>query len=141
MRGRTNADRVEFLQPRSVTSMIGAIALLVISSVSAQYTFDPSAADEQGNGIKYFGSAKDDKGSLIPGVTVLLSSGQNSFVFVTDDTGRFRGLLPVDTAPKTVSAKCAKSGFEFVKAIKRLGLDAPKPYVQVDCVIRVSGSK
>jgi hypothetical protein len=141
MNGRTNTHRVEFLQPRSVTSMIGAIAVLVISSASAQYTFDPSAADEQGNGVKYFGSAKDDRGSLIPGVTVLLTSGQNSFVFVTDDTGRFRGFLPAETAPKTVSPKCSKSGFEFVKAIQRLGLDAPKPYVQVDCVLRVPGSK
>jgi hypothetical protein len=121
--------------------MFGAAALTVSSCASAQYTFDPAAADEQGKGVKYFGSAKDDKGSLIPGVTVLLTVGQNSFVFVTDDSGRYRGVLPLETLPKNISAKCSKNGFEFVRAIKRPGLDAPKPYVQVDCVLHLPSPK
>jgi len=120
--------------------IVGTVALAT-NPAWAQYAFDPSAADEQMHGIKYFGAAKDEKGSLIPGVTILLSASQTSFVFVTDDAGRFRGILPVDALPGNFSPKCSKAGFQFVKATKRPGLDGPKPYVQVDCVLRSTNSR
>lgn len=117
----------------------GAVAQAVMSCAYAQYLFDPSNPDEQTPGIRYFGSAKDEKGVLIPGVTVLIViEGRSSFVFVTDDAGRFRGTLPLtlaNSAPDTASVKCSKTGYQFVRAIKRPGMDAPKPYVQVDCVL------
>lgn len=121
-----------------------AVAQVVFSCAYAQYTYDPSNADEQGPGIRYFGSAKDERGVLIPGVSVfIVIGGTSSFVFVTDDQGRFRGILPpalAGSAPDTVSAKCSKAGYQFVRAIKRPGMGAPKPYLQVDCVLHSANS-
>ena len=44
--------------------------LAFVSSASARYGFDPSHADEKSGGIKYFGSAKDDRGTPLPGVAI-----------------------------------------------------------------------
>jgi hypothetical protein len=119
-----------------------AIAQVVLSCAYAQYTYDPSNPDEQAPGIRYFGSAKDERGVLIPGVSVfIVIGGKSSFVFVTDDQGRYRGTLPLalaGSAPDAVAAKCSKAGYQFVKAIKRPGMGAPKPYMQVDCVLHLA---
>jgi hypothetical protein len=126
-----------------ITDVVGCMltaALILIPSARAQYTYDPAAADEQIPGIRYFGSAKDDNGSLMPGVTILLDGGQSSFIFVTDEQGRFHGTLPLDAVASRISPKCWKSGFEFLRATKRPGPEAPKPTVQVDCVLRPAKS-
>ena len=107
-------------------------------------TYDPSAADEQQPGIRYFGAAKDQNGVLLAGVTIVIEiGGVNTFVFITDEQGRFRGRIPLEVKGSVSSAamKCSKSGYRFVKAIKRPGIDAPKPYVQVDCVMQTLASK
>ena len=122
-----------------------AVAQVVISCAYAQYSYDPSNPDEQTPGIRYFGSAKDERGVPITGVTVLIViEGRSSFVFVTDDAGRFRGTLPqtfADSAPDKVSAKCQKPGYRFVKVNKRPGVGAPKPYMQLDCVLHLTVSE
>jgi hypothetical protein len=118
----------------------GIVALIVISSAAAQYSYNPAAADEQQPGIRYFGSAKDDKGSLMAGVTVVLDTDQSSFVFITDEQGRFRGTLPLGTLPEKVAPKCSKAGFQFVRVSKRPAPAGPKPVVQVDCVLRRANS-
>ncbi len=117
-----------------------ALALAAIAPVSAQYSYDPGNPDEQGPGIRYFGSAKDDKGSLLAGVTVLIDSDEISFVFVTDELGRFRGKVPLNMVAGKVTAECSKPGYEIVRVIKRPGPPAPKPTVQVDCVLRVTAA-
>ena len=106
----------------------------MISCVSAQYAYDPTNADEQIPGIRYFGSAKDDKGSLLAGVTVQLSTAHVDFVTVTDEQGRFRTTLPLEMVSALVTPKCFKAGFQSVRVIKRPGT-GPKPTVQVDCVL------
>ena len=119
--------------------LLGLMQSILTPSYS-QYTYDPSAADEQGQGIRYFGSAKDEKGVLISGVTVAIEiGGTSTFVFVTDDQGRFRGRIPLVLAGPASNAatKCSKPGYRFVRSIQRPGVDAPKPYVQVDCVLHV----
>src|ERR1700722_16786301 len=83
---------------------LGAFAFCTFAA--AQYDYDPSAADEQGPAIRYFGSAKDDKGSLLQDVTIELDGNQSAFVFVTDDQGRFRGNLPLGMGSEKVTAKC-----------------------------------
>jgi hypothetical protein len=103
-------------------------------SASAQYVYDPANADEQISGIRYFGSAKDDKGSLMGGVTVQLSTAHVDFVTVTDDQGRFRTTLPLEMVSALVTPKCFKAGFQPVRVIKRPGT-GPRPTVQVDCVL------
>lgn len=108
-----------------------------ISLAHAQYTYNPANADE-GPGIRYFGSAKDDKGALLPGVSVLLSTPQLSFLVVTDDQGRFRVNLPLDMRPENVTAKCFKAGLQVVQTSKRPGPTGPKTTVQVDCVLRAA---
>jgi hypothetical protein len=119
-----------------VASLCGFGALAVVPSASAQYTYNPANADEQGNTIRLFGSAKDDKGALLPGVTILLDATSLSYVAVTDEQGRFRVALPKETwAPEKVAPSCFKQGFVLVRVTKRPGT-GPKPTMQVDCVLR-----
>jgi hypothetical protein len=117
------------------------ITLAMVPAALAQYSYDPTAADETGPGIKYFGSAKDDKGALMQGVTVFIEGDSADYVFVTDDQGRFRGKLPPGTLPEKVMAKCFKFGFQTIAVNKRPGPQGPKPTVQVDCVLRPEAAK
>jgi len=122
---------------RSRAAMLGGVAALtMISSASAQYVYNPANADEQVNGIRYFGSAKDNNGALLQGVTILLDANILSYVAVTDEQGRFRVSLPLDGwGADKVLPTCFKSGFEVVRITKRSGT-GPRPTVQVDCVLR-----
>jgi len=112
------------------------VALASVSSAWAQYTFDPSADDEKVPGIRYFGSAKGPNGSLMPGVTFAFYAGASMYVFTTNEQGRFRGKLPLDTQPQQVVTKCHKTGFESVRITQRVGALGPQPTVQVDCVLQ-----
>jgi hypothetical protein len=112
-------------------------AAIFASQVGAQYVYDPDSPDEQGIPyIRYFGAAKDDKGKLLPGTTILLESAQVSMAIVTDATGRFRANLPMELIADKVAAKCSKPGFSVVRITKRAGPEGVKPTVQVDCVLR-----
>ena len=109
------------------------------SLASAQYTFDPASADEQTPGTRYFGSAKDDNGALLAGVTVEIDTPESKLVVITDAQGRFRVKIRLDT--EALSLKCYKAGFELVRVIKRPGTGVPKPTVQVDCVLRRANAR
>jgi hypothetical protein len=111
----------------------GILAVTTALPAWAQYSFDPNNADEQGPGIKYFGSVKDDRGALIPGASVLIA---HTFVLVTDAQGRFRGNVDDGyTADKTVVG-CSEPGYKFVRADKRSGPSGGiKQTVQVDCIL------
>jgi hypothetical protein len=115
----------------------GEMSLIAIVPAFAQYSYDPGNADEQaGAGIRYFGSAKDTNGMLVPGATIVVSNEQSRFVFLTDETGRFRGRLPPDLVRDKVTIKCWKQGFRFVQVAKRAGPRSVKPTVQVDCMLQ-----
>jgi hypothetical protein len=117
-----------------------AAASIFISIAFAQYLYNPASADE-GPGIRYFGSAKDENGALLPDVTVNVASPKGSYFLVTDDQGRFRVTVPLDTVTETVTLKCFKPGFELVRTTKRPGPTGPRKSVQVDCVLRGASSK
>jgi hypothetical protein len=107
--------------------------LAVISSASAQYIFDPSNADEQGGGIKYFGSAKDDRGSLVPGATIQIAG---AFTLVTDEQGRYRGFVNEIYPGETTPIVCFKPGYAFVRVIKRPGpAGGVAQTFQADCIL------
>lgn len=116
----------------------GLVALVTVSSTSAQYALDweEEAHDGRELGVRYFGSAKDEKGVLLPNVTFLLESKDASFVFVSNAEGRFRGTLPKDIPLNSVTPKCSKPGLELVRVNKRPGPKAAQASVQVDCVMR-----
>ena len=118
--------------------VLGVGAFMLMSPTSAQYALDweEEAHDGREHGVRYFGSAKDESGKLLPNVTFLLESSHGSFVFVSNADGRFRGTLPKDIEPKGVTPKCSKAGLEFVSATKRLGPKAAAASVQVDCLLR-----
>jgi hypothetical protein len=118
--------------------LLGLGALLLASSTSAQYALDweEEARDDREHGVRYFGSAKDEKGALIPNVTFLLESDQGSFVFLSNSEGRFRGTLPKDIPTASVKPRCSKPGLEFVSVSKRTGPRAAAASVQVNCVMR-----
>lgn len=117
----------------------GLAVLLALASrpVPAQYSYDPSAADELGKpGNLYFGAAKDERGGYVPAVTITLETNQTNFVLVTDDNGRFRAKLPLETRPANVRPTCSKPGYLVLRVTKRPGpRGAPTP-VQVDCLLR-----
>jgi hypothetical protein len=133
-----NISRLQARRRAGHSIVLGLSALVLASSTSAQYALDweEEAHDGRERGIRYFGSAKDEKGVLIPNVTFLLESKDASFVFVSDAEGRFRGHLPKDIPPNSVTPKCSKPGLEFVRVSKRLGPRAAEATVQVDCVLR-----
>lgn len=107
--------------------------LVFVSSASAQYSFDPSNADEKSGGIKYFGSAKDDQGALLPGVTIKI--GQE-LVLVTDQQGRYRGSVDPQYTPDVTTLGCSKPGYQFVSMIKRPGpAGAAQQTVEANCVL------
>jgi hypothetical protein len=107
--------------------------LVLVSSASAQYSFDPSNADEKSGGIKYFGSAKDDQGALLPGVTILIG---RELVLVTDEQGRYRGSVDAQFTPDETTVGCSKPGYQFVRVIKRPGpMGAAQQTVEANCVL------
>lgn len=120
------------------TFAFGLVAMLAVASSSAQYAYDPSNADEQGPGIRYFGAVKDSRGAHVAGATVVISDHSSRFLFVTDEAGRFRGMLPPETVLAQVELKCFKMGYQLVRVTKRPGPANAKPTVQVDCLLRVA---
>jgi hypothetical protein len=125
--------RTEHLLRRSVLGIAGC---LWCWSATAQYVAMSMESQEKDH-THYFGTAKDDKGTLLSDVTFLLESERASFVFVTESDGRFRGALPNEIPTATVAPKCSKAGFEVVRVAKRASpKSAASPSVQVDCVLR-----
>jgi hypothetical protein len=111
--------------------------LTVFPAARAQYAYSPTNPDELAHHVRYFGSAKDEKGRLLPGALILLYTSGGSFTFVTDEQGRFSSDLPFNTLPENATLKCAKAGFEPVRLSQRPGPpSAPRPTMQVDCVFR-----
>ena len=123
-----------------ILAAAGLCGLGFAAPASAQYAFDASSPDEQG--IKYFGSAKDPSGTIIPGATIVLAIDKASFIYFTDETGRYRGSVPLDTDLAKVATTCSKAGFKFVKFSKRPGpTNNNRPSVQLDCVLKPDTSK
>jgi hypothetical protein len=120
----------------AIARAVSASAVLYCCLSQAQYTYGPGNPDELDlPGIRYFGSAKDEKGALLPGVTVSISTQQTDYILVTDELGRFRVSLPIQAVAGTVTAKCSKVGFTQVRLTKRPSPAGPKPSVQLDCVL------
>jgi hypothetical protein len=129
------ADRRIPKFPRSVLLVSGSAmaALMFVSPASAQYNFNPNNADEQGPGIKYFGSAKDDQGALLPGVTMVIA---HAYTLVTDDQGRYRGNIDQMYTIENTPVGCSKPGYEFVRVVKRPGpTNGTKQTIQADCIL------
>ena len=120
---------------RLTLAMATALVAVVTPPAFAQYSFDPNNADEQTPGIKYFGSAKDDRGALLTGVTVLV---EHEFEMVTDDTGRYRGNIPFGlSSTENMIVGCSKPGYTETRMVKIPGpQNAVKQTVEVDCVLR-----
>ena len=116
-------------------ALCGVIAMSVLP-VSAQYVFDPNNADEQSGGIKYFGSAKDDQGALLPGVTVLIG---RELALVTDMQGRYRGSVDPMYTPDQTKVVCSKPGYQLVRVIERPGApNAARQTVEANCILHKS---
>lgn len=106
------------------------LALTAAAPAMAQYVFDPNADDEQGPGVKFFGSAKDARGALMPGVTITVA---HAYTLMTDAQGRFRGIVNVSGA-STVG--CSKPGHEILRVNKRPGPKGVRETMQIDCVFK-----
>lgn len=115
-------------------AICGALAALMAAGAArAQYDYNPSNPDEQGNFARYFGAVKDDKGAFLEGVTLII---QHSYVLVTDDAGRFTGYIPADIPPDKALIGCAKPGYRFVKMTRRPGVTKTSKWVEIACVLQ-----
>ena len=130
-------------RPRRLPQLRVLIALFACGALAAPqvgsaqiYSYSPGNADEQQPGNVYFGAAKNSDGRFLPGVTVVLKTAVADFVLVTDEAGRFRMKLPVDTKPADVSASCSRLGYVLVKAVKRAPRGQSLTPVEVNCVLR-----
>lgn len=120
-------------------ALLLAIGVFVLPLARAQYVSDPSSEDEK-DSIRYFGAVKDIGGTVLPAATILITHKSSSFVFVTDEAGRFRGHLPLQAVAGQVSVRCFKADFAPVRLTKRAGPAGARPSVQVDCILRALSS-
>lgn len=116
------------------------LLLPTIPLAAAQYAFDTSRDGHAETGTRYFGSARDDQGTRLPDVIFLLDSPQVTFSFVTDGSGRFAGVAPVELRAGTASARCVKAGFQQVRLSQRPGPRNGRRTLQIDCVLRRTAS-
>lgn len=116
-------------------ALCGALALPQLGHAQI-YSYSPDNADEKIPGNVYFGAAKNSDGRFLAGVTVVLKTAIADFVLVTDETGRFRMKLPLDTKPSDVTASCSRRGYVLVKAVKRAPRGQAVTPVEVNCVLR-----
>lgn len=108
----------------------------------AQYTYSPNNADEKTPGVRYFGSAKDERGALLAGVIVLVRTSLSNYTLLTDETGHFHVKVPFRLIPsgELVFTTCYKAGYELVRMTKRPGIPGQNPAEQIDCVLRRSAA-
>ena len=121
--------------------IVGLISLTLgclLSPATAQYTYDPNNADEQGFGVIFFGSAKSVAGDRLSNVRVLITGENAVFDLLTDYGGRFRQLVPPDFAAANWHVVCSKNGFVQDTLTTRLGPPGARPSVQIDCILRPS---
>lgn len=106
--------------------------------VFAQYTYNPNNADEKTPGVRYFGSAKDDRGALLAGVVVIVRTSLANYTLLTDETGHFHVKVPFHLIPsgQLVFTTCYKSGYALVRMTRRPGIPGQNPAEQIDCVLR-----
>ena len=131
---RTSDRRIPKV-PRSLLLAAASViaALIFVSPAWAQYSFNPNNADETGPGIKYFGSAKDDQGALLAGVTMVIA---HAYTLVTDDQGRYRGNIDEMYTVENTPVGCSKPGYAFVRVDKRPGpTNGAKKTIQADCIL------
>jgi hypothetical protein len=76
---------------------------------------------------------KDESGQAIKGAAILV---KRTFVFTSDEAGRYVGHAPADPSPTTVLIGCAKPGYTLVRMTKRAGSTKKKQWVQADCILR-----
>jgi len=108
----------------------------------AQYTYNPNNADEKTPGVRYFGSAKDERGALLAGVVVIVRTSLGNYTLLTDETGHFHVKVPFNLIPsgELVFTTCYKAGYELVRLTKRPGIPGQNPAEQIDCVLRRAAS-
>ena len=127
------------LRPRRSTGLRAFLPLLTVAltgiASGQMYAFDPRNPPSNAAANIYFGSTKDNGGNFLAGVTVRLEVGSVTYVYVTDDAGRFKMELAKEVQPGQVKFTCAKPGYVQLRASKRgPPSHAPSP-IQADCVL------
>lgn len=118
----------------AITAVLMSLCTLAFASdAGAQYSYNPNNPDDHGSDTRYFGSVKDESGQAIKGVAILV---RRTFVFTSDEAGRYVGHAPADPSPGTVLISCAKPGYTLVRMTKRAGSTKQKQWVQADCILR-----
>ena len=122
------------MRPSALMAVLLSLCTLAFASGAwAQYSYNPNNPDEHGSDTRYFGSVKDESGQAVKGVAILV---RRTFVFTSDEAGRYVGYAPADPSPNKVLIGCAKPGYTLVRMTKRAGSTKQKQWVQADCILR-----
>lgn len=116
------------------------LMLIPTPLLAGGYGYDPSTIVDDKEVNIYFGSVRDNAGTMLPNTSVILDNAHNNNVYVgvTDAMGRFRLRLPRDIAPDQVSPRCSKRGYTLVKIIKRPPPGGATTPVEIDFILAPS---
>ena len=98
-------------------------------------SMEDGPADNLAEGPSYFGYVRDERGSSVMRATVSLQPKSGAAVQAQANVmGAYRSHVNASTKPEDVDVSCAKSGYTFVRAIRRPTSTAR--VVEIDCQMK-----
>jgi proteasome lid subunit RPN8/RPN11 len=92
-------------------------------------------SDNLSEGPSYFGYVRDERGSSVMRAAVTLQPKTGNAVQTQANVmGAYRSHVNANTKPEDVDVTCAKSGYTFVRAIRRPTSTAR--VVEIDCQMK-----
>lgn len=123
---------------RSYSSPFQYCCLLALSFSSVlawSGSMEDGPADNLAEGPSYFGYVRDERGSSVMRASVTLQpKGGTAVQTQANVMGAYRSHVNATTKPEDVELTCAKSGYTFVRSIRRPTSTAR--VVEIDCQMK-----
>jgi hypothetical protein len=98
-------------------------------------SMEDGPADNLAEGPSYYGYVRDERGSSVMRASVTLQpKGGTAVQAQANVMGAYRSHVNASTKPEDVELTCAKSGYTFVRAIRRPTSTAR--VVEIDCQMK-----
>ena len=105
------------------------------SSLAWAGSMEDGPADNLADGPSYYGYVRDERGSSVMRATVTLQPKTGAAVQAQANVmGAYRSHVNASTKPEDVELTCAKSGYTFIRAIRRPTSTAR--VVEIDCQMK-----
>lgn len=105
------------------------------SSLAWAGSMEDGPADNLAEGPSYYGYVRDERGSSVMRATVTLQPKTGAAVQAQANVmGAYRSHVNASTKPEDVELTCAKSGYTFIRAIRRPTSTAR--VVEIDCQMK-----